>query len=88
VDVLKIDRSFVAELGSDDGVTKIAVVVLDLARSLGLRCIAEGVEKPEQLDDLRAAGCDDAQGFLFARPSPPHRISDLLRTAAGGSAAA
>jgi EAL domain-containing protein (putative c-di-GMP-specific phosphodiesterase class I) len=88
VDILKIDRSFVAELGSSAGGQQTAVVVVDLARSMGLRCVAEGVEEPAQLQELLAAGCDDAQGFLIARPLPAEGTEELLRSAAGRRAAA
>ena len=78
VDILKIDRSFVAELrGDSDGQTIVGIVV-NLGHSLGLRIVAEGVEDPWQLSALRAAGCDEAQGFLLARPLPPERIAELL----------
>jgi diguanylate cyclase (GGDEF)-like protein/PAS domain S-box-containing protein len=70
VDVLKIDRSFVAGLGQDPDDTSIATAIISLARSLGLRVVAEGVETRLQLDELRRLGCDGAQGFLFARPVP------------------
>jgi diguanylate cyclase (GGDEF)-like protein/PAS domain S-box-containing protein len=71
VDVLKIDRSFVNGLGDDPDDTAIATAIISLARSLGMRVVAEGVETRRQLDELRRLGCDRAQGYLFARPSPP-----------------
>jgi diguanylate cyclase (GGDEF)-like protein len=78
VDILKIDRSFVSELGGASDRHTIAGVVVSLGRSLGLRTVAEGVEEPGQLSALRAAGCDDAQGFLLSRPAPAERIAQLL----------
>jgi diguanylate cyclase len=78
VDILKIDRSFVRELGGTTGGHRIAVVVVDMARTLGLRSIAEGVEEPEHLAALRAAGCDAAQGFLFGRPVSAAETTALL----------
>ena len=78
VDILKIDRSFVAELrGDSDGQTIVGVVV-SLGHSLGLHIVAEGVEDPWQMSALRAAGCDEAQGYLLARPLPPEQIPELL----------
>ncbi len=78
VDVLKVDRSFVEGLDSRPDGTEIAAVVLSLARSLGLSCVAEGVETPEQLAGLRALGCETAQGFFFARPLPIPELDRYL----------
>ena len=68
VDIVKIDRSFVAGLGTDQHDTEIVRAVLALGQSLGLTTVAEGVETLAQLDLLRELGCDRAQGFLLARP--------------------
>jgi diguanylate cyclase (GGDEF)-like protein/PAS domain S-box-containing protein len=78
VDLLKIDRSFVAGLGTNKGDTAIVTAVLSLAHALGMQAIAEGVETADQLAELRALGCDMAQGFYLARPQPEHAIADLL----------
>ena len=68
VDVLKIDRSFVAELArAEDTIVKCAI---DLGHNLGLSVVAEGVESAGVRDRLRKLGCDAAQGFFLARPSP------------------
>jgi diguanylate cyclase (GGDEF)-like protein/PAS domain S-box-containing protein len=72
---VKIDRSFVDGLGADEEDDRIVSAVVDLAGNLGLRSIAEGVETADQLARLRALGCDQAQGFLFARPLPPDDVS-------------
>jgi EAL domain-containing protein (putative c-di-GMP-specific phosphodiesterase class I) len=64
-DVVKIDRSFVAAPAGSEYLVR---GVVKLARRYGMRTVAEGVETPAQLDQLRAAGCDEAQGYLFARP--------------------
>ena len=69
VHVLKIDRSFVADLDSERGRAAVHVIVL-LAHTYGLSTVAEGVETPQQLELLRAAGSDAASGFLLARPAP------------------
>jgi diguanylate cyclase (GGDEF)-like protein/PAS domain S-box-containing protein len=69
LDTLKLDRSFVGELGADgDGDAAIVTAVVRLARSLDLDLVVEGVETPGQLHTLRALGCRYLQGFLFARP--------------------
>jgi diguanylate cyclase (GGDEF)-like protein/PAS domain S-box-containing protein len=68
VDTLKVDRSFVDGLGPDPEDSAIAAAIIGLAHNLGLEVIAEGVERVEQLAELRALGCDGGQGYLFARP--------------------
>ena len=78
VDLLKIDRSFVAGLGINKGDTAIVTAVLSLAHALGMAAIAEGVETAEQLAELRRLGCDMAQGFYLARPQPAQAVADLL----------
>ncbi len=65
---VKIDPSFVHGLDTDDGDQRIVAAVIDLAANLGLRSIAEGVETTEQLERLRNLSCDQAQGYLLARP--------------------
>jgi diguanylate cyclase (GGDEF)-like protein/PAS domain S-box-containing protein len=76
---LKIDRSFVSQLGNrrDDAVV---AAVIDLAHALELVVVAEGVETVEQLAALRSMGCDRAQGFLMGRPLPPKELEALIRT--------
>jgi EAL domain-containing protein (putative c-di-GMP-specific phosphodiesterase class I) len=79
---VKIDQTFVQGIGEDQSDERIVSAVVDLAANLGLRSIAEGVETQDQLERLRELGCDQAQGFLFARPLPPHEVTkDLLNTA-------
>lgn len=68
MDTLKIDRSFVGELGGDRPRTALVAAVVDLARSLGMSVVAEGVETPEQKLRLRGLGVQHAQGWLFSRP--------------------
>jgi EAL domain-containing protein (putative c-di-GMP-specific phosphodiesterase class I) len=69
-DKIKIDRSFVAELSSRAECAAIVCAITGLARSLDIVTTAEGVETQDQFDLLRAAGCTEAQGFLFSRPRP------------------
>jgi diguanylate cyclase (GGDEF)-like protein/PAS domain S-box-containing protein len=87
VDALKIDKSFVDGLGDSAEDEAIVTAVVELARALGLMAVAEGVEHPEQAALLRALDCEVAQGFHFARPVPPERVSELLRLAALGELA-
>ena len=82
VDIIKIDRSFVHDLGVDADTTAIVAAVIGLARALGLTSVAEGVESPDQLEWLMLRGCDLAQGYLLARPQPPSAVAELLVTTA------
>ena len=78
VDMLKIDRAFVHGLGQSKEDSAIAAAVINLAQALELTSIAEGVETPDQLAQLREMGCDLAQGYLFASPQPAEVIEQLL----------
>jgi EAL domain-containing protein (putative c-di-GMP-specific phosphodiesterase class I) len=78
IDSLKIDRSFVRGLGHEADDDSIVTSVIDLARSLGVSVVAEGVETEQQLAGLRARGCDTMQGFLFAKPGPPEAVAALM----------
>jgi diguanylate cyclase (GGDEF)-like protein len=70
IDVLKIDKSFVADLEHDGSATAIVRSILNLAANLGLRVVAEGVERDDQLRWLRDNGCHEAQGFVLGHPVP------------------
>jgi diguanylate cyclase (GGDEF)-like protein len=74
VDLVKIDRSFVERLGGPPGDEVLVRTMVQLARSLGLRSVGEGVETPAQLERLQAFGCDAAQGYLFGHPQPEPRF--------------
>ncbi|GAA3272968.1 GGDEF domain-containing protein [Dactylosporangium vinaceum] len=76
VDVLKIDRTFLATAVD----TTLMRAILQLAGGLSLQTVAEGVETEEQATTLRALGCEHAQGFLFSRPVPPADLDALLRS--------
>ena len=78
VDVLKIDRSFVATIGEDGVMPPIVRGMIDLGRTLGLEIVAEGVETESQRQLLVDGRCDLAQGYLFARPLEPADASLLL----------
>ncbi len=70
LDTLKVDRSFVAELGINATSRALLEAMISLAHSLGKRIVVEGVETFEQLETLRSIGCDEVQGFLLGRPAP------------------
>ena len=82
LDVLKIDRSFIAGLGRDDEDSAIVAAIVQMARTLGLTVVAEGVERPEQLERLRELNCDRAQGRLIAEPMPAAQVERLMGSAA------
>ncbi len=78
VDVVKVDQSFVAELGMDARAEALVRAIVDMAAALGLRLIAEGAETVEQLSLLTEMGCKYVQGYLFSRPHPAKDIVPLL----------
>ena len=82
LDKLKIDKSFVAALGTSSNGGVIIQAIVALGRALGLSVLVEGVETEQQRILLRLAGCDEMQGFLFARPAPAKAIDRLLAQAA------
>jgi EAL domain-containing protein (putative c-di-GMP-specific phosphodiesterase class I) len=75
---LKVDRSFVEGLGRRPQSTSVVRAILKLARALGLATIAEGVERVEQLDELRALGCDAVQGWYFEKAQPFEHLRACL----------
>jgi EAL domain-containing protein (putative c-di-GMP-specific phosphodiesterase class I) len=77
---IKIDRSFVRDLAVSMEARAILATIVDLARTLGMRTTAEGVETSEQLDIVREYGCTLVQGFLFNRPEPADVVRKILRT--------
>jgi hypothetical protein len=94
IDKLKIDRSFVRGLPADDSDAGIVRAILQMARALGMKVIAEGVETEAQRSFLLAEGCDEFQGFLYATDRPAERwtarrsLSFEPRPAAAAAAAA
>jgi diguanylate cyclase (GGDEF)-like protein/PAS domain S-box-containing protein len=76
---VKIDRSFVADLGRDGGSDAIVVAVTELCESLGMATLAEGVETEEQLRHLRAGNCGEAQGYLFSPARPASEVAEMCR---------
>jgi EAL domain-containing protein (putative c-di-GMP-specific phosphodiesterase class I) len=80
-DKLKIDRSFVKPLGQSPNAVVIVQAIVALGRALGVSIVVEGVETEQQRVLLRLAGCDEMQGFLFARPAAVDAIVRLLAPA-------
>jgi diguanylate cyclase (GGDEF)-like protein/PAS domain S-box-containing protein len=76
VDLLKVDRSFLAEL-EQDGTSRVVAAVVGLGKALRLEVVAEGVETPEQMSELVRLGCPMAQGYLFSRPLSPQQVEEL-----------
>jgi diguanylate cyclase (GGDEF)-like protein len=79
VNFVKIDKSFIDRITSDAGGTTMARAVVDLSRALGFTCIAEGVESESQRAALDDLGCENSQGYLFARPAGATAIAEVLR---------
>lgn len=79
VDCIKVDRSFIREVATNDGDRAITNAIIAMGKTLGLAVVAEGVERIEQVDFLREHGCDQLQGFYFSRPVPPADIPALIR---------
>jgi diguanylate cyclase (GGDEF)-like protein/PAS domain S-box-containing protein len=88
IDVVKLDRWFVAPLDESPVTAAVVKAAIDMARALGLRVVAEGVERQEQVDRLRGLGCRYAQGFLFAPSLDADAAGRLIHAAAAPSAAA
>ena len=74
LDIVKLDRAFVASLGTSERAEGVLSGAIELAHALGLQVVAEGVETPQQAHILFLLGCDLAQGFLFARPGPAPEV--------------
>jgi EAL domain-containing protein (putative c-di-GMP-specific phosphodiesterase class I) len=85
VDIIKIDPSFVAGLGNDPTVTMLTKTIVQVGRDLGIDVVAEGIEQPHQLAELREMGCGYGQGFLVARPMAAPGVEALIRTSTGNS---
>lgn len=79
VDALKVDRMFVRDLPRDRGDAAIVSAIVALGRSMGLRVVAEGIETAEQAELVRRLGCDEMQGYYFARPMPPRLLETTVR---------
>jgi EAL domain-containing protein (putative c-di-GMP-specific phosphodiesterase class I) len=80
VDILKIDRSFVEQIGGSDRDREIIAAITAMAHALGMSVVGEGIETNRQLGELTALGCDAGQGYLLARPLPPEQVAVLGRS--------
>ena len=78
VDCVKIDRSFVNDIPGDAGDSALTRAIIAMGHSLGLHVVAEGVERRDQLDFLRREGCDEYQGYWFAKPMSEEALTTLL----------
>ncbi len=85
IDKLKIDRSFVRDMLSDSSGRAITMAIIGLARTLNVQVVAEGVETYEQAEALRAAACDELQGYLFARPMPGAEVAEWIARSRSGA---
>jgi diguanylate cyclase (GGDEF)-like protein/PAS domain S-box-containing protein len=84
IDILKVDKSFVDDVGDSAKAGALAKAIVQLGKSLNLDTVAEGIEKARQVDGLLALGCVYGQGFFFARPVPPEDMERLLPLMASG----
>jgi len=78
ISTIKIDQSFVRDLGLRDSNAAIVAAMIGIARALNLGIVAEGVERTEQLNALQELGCELMQGYLFSRPLPGPEVRDYL----------
>jgi len=76
---MKIDKSFVMEIGKDEEAKKIIQSIVDLGHNLGLQLCAEGLESEEALEYVRSLGCDSAQGFLISKPLPVDQFTEFVK---------
>ena len=80
VDILKIDRSFIASMTTSEHSSALIHSLVQLGKSLGLDTVAEGIEEQQQLEQLRDEKCDTGQGFLYAKPLSPQELEVFLGT--------
>jgi EAL domain-containing protein (putative c-di-GMP-specific phosphodiesterase class I) len=74
VNSLKIDGSFIRQIGKSKEALSVVSSIISMARNLNMGVVAEGVETPAQLEALKELGCDEAQGYLFGKPVPPEEL--------------
>jgi EAL domain-containing protein (putative c-di-GMP-specific phosphodiesterase class I) len=79
IDIVKLDRTFITDLGTSAAAAAMVEAVVRLADGLSLTVVAEGVERRDQLDLLVELGCHQVQGHLFSEAVPPEEVADMLR---------
>ena len=79
IDILKIDQGFIRKMGQGDKNLRMVELILDIARSMKLLVVAEGVELEKQLNYLKQLGCDVVQGYLFSKPVPAQAFEKFLK---------
>lgn len=85
-DKLKIDQSFIRNLGTRPGASAVVRAIIDLASAMGMETTAEGVEDPAQIEELRAQGCSTVQGYYFSRPITAEAVEAMLAPPRAASA--
>jgi EAL domain-containing protein (putative c-di-GMP-specific phosphodiesterase class I) len=85
VDIVKLDRAFVGALETNPRDAAIVDGIVRLAHALGMTCVAEGIERPGQLQHLTDLGCDQVQGYLIAAPCRPEDVPRQLSVGAHGA---
>jgi len=83
LDILKIDKSFVHDIETDQDDRAITATIIGIAHTLGMKVVAEGVETLQQLAFLRTHGCDIYQGYLVSRPIPAEEFFELFKAYSG-----
>jgi EAL domain-containing protein (putative c-di-GMP-specific phosphodiesterase class I) len=83
---IKIDKTFITNIGRDPHVLAVAHATINVIENLGMVSVAEGIEEPQVLAMLQAMGCRCGQGYLFARPMPADQVMDAMVASAAGSA--
>ena len=78
LDVLKMDMKFIRNIATSETDRRLVALILDIARYLKVKVVAEGVETAEQLEILRKGGCDIVQGYYFSRPLPPEEFERVI----------
>ncbi len=78
VDEIKIDRTFIKDIGQEGNAVSLITAVVYIASSLGISTVAEGVETVEQLEAVASLGCTEAQGYLYSKPVPPDELPEIL----------
>ncbi len=79
IDTIKIDRSFVADIATDEDDAEIIKTIINMGRTLNRKVVAEGVETAEQMSILRQYMCDEIQGYFFCRPQPAEKLTSFLK---------